>query len=555
MRATYEYKTEGLLMTVVGDTFFVNGFALPDDESNKLAAALDPEAFAATREEGRREERERVARFAQGLRRLVEADTSRTAAHARGRLAALALVLEQLGPAATPSPEGAEPAPAERCESRSKAGDRCDLPVGHAGGHEARRSDGASSSTSGWPGTPAAAPHGVEPAKLLHRFIDRSMCEPQDDEACTLAREAVRSLAALPPSAPHGGPAGGPKRPQYEPKTAEQRLGYLIEECGEVLAAAGKSVRWGLASYNPELPEDEQETNEQWLHRELLDLVAAIRRVEPLVGEVLGTVEQIDQLRRERDGWRARADELAAPPPQGEAGAIADDIERMVHAFPDDGRRAAVRALASRIRAIGAPQGEAAGAPSVARCCVCEENFEPGDAVRVDTDGSLLHDCDCEHPKVFTRDLPGDDHEPASPHQGSAEAGKWHAADSPEGKILLRTEAFLRGDIGTEYPPEWDEPDDTARPSMSVVSPEGSDEGSGTAEPPPMTDEQRAHSYRAAWGDMGAPVEPTPTPPGGPSEPVSRRCTTSCGWSWVGTADEPCPHCDEPRPAPGGPST
>ena len=33
-------------------------------------------------------------------------------------------------------------------------------------------------------------------------------------------------------------------KPEYEPKDTLQKLGYLIEECGEVLAAAGKSVRW-----------------------------------------------------------------------------------------------------------------------------------------------------------------------------------------------------------------------------------------------------------------------------------------------------------------------
>jgi len=42
-------------------------------------------------------------------------------------------------------------------------------------------------------------------------------------------------------------------KPQYEPKTTEQALGYLVEECGEVLAAVGKTQRWGLESTNPEL--------------------------------------------------------------------------------------------------------------------------------------------------------------------------------------------------------------------------------------------------------------------------------------------------------------
>lgn len=76
---------------------------------------------------------------------------------------------------------------------------------------------------------------------------------------------------------------GGPKRPEYEPQTVEQRLGYLVEECGEVLAAAGKSLRWGLDSRNPELPPGKRETNAEWLERELHDLEAAIARVREVL--------------------------------------------------------------------------------------------------------------------------------------------------------------------------------------------------------------------------------------------------------------------------------
>jgi len=73
-----------------------------------------------------------------------------------------------------------------------------------------------------------------------------------------------------------------PKRmkEEYKPETDDEHLGYLIEECGEVLAAAGKSVRWGLESCNPELPEELQEENEAWLLRELVDLKRAIRLLE-----------------------------------------------------------------------------------------------------------------------------------------------------------------------------------------------------------------------------------------------------------------------------------
>jgi len=67
---------------------------------------------------------------------------------------------------------------------------------------------------------------------------------------------------------------------RYRPQLREEILGKLVEECGEVLAAEGKMRRWGPDSYNPELPEDEQETNIEWLLRELRDLKEAITSVE-----------------------------------------------------------------------------------------------------------------------------------------------------------------------------------------------------------------------------------------------------------------------------------
>ncbi len=69
-------------------------------------------------------------------------------------------------------------------------------------------------------------------------------------------------------------------KPQYEPKTEQQLLGYLVEEAGEVQAAVGKSLRWGLDSYNPELPPDQRESNEQWLLREIADLEGACARMK-----------------------------------------------------------------------------------------------------------------------------------------------------------------------------------------------------------------------------------------------------------------------------------
>lgn len=71
---------------------------------------------------------------------------------------------------------------------------------------------------------------------------------------------------------------------EYEPKTTAQKLGYLVEECGEVQSAVGKSIRWGLDSANPELPQHEQETNRDWILRELDDLGMAIEYVREAIG-------------------------------------------------------------------------------------------------------------------------------------------------------------------------------------------------------------------------------------------------------------------------------
>jgi len=41
-------------------------------------------------------------------------------------------------------------------------------------------------------------------------------------------------------------------KPEYRPVTIDQKLGYLVEEAGEVLHAVGKTQRRGLDSFNPE---------------------------------------------------------------------------------------------------------------------------------------------------------------------------------------------------------------------------------------------------------------------------------------------------------------
>lgn len=50
-------------------------------------------------------------------------------------------------------------------------------------------------------------------------------------------------------------------------------LPHFLEECGEAIAAGGKTLRWGLDSYNPLLPVEEQELNKDWLIREIKDVI------------------------------------------------------------------------------------------------------------------------------------------------------------------------------------------------------------------------------------------------------------------------------------------
>jgi NTP pyrophosphatase (non-canonical NTP hydrolase) len=71
--------------------------------------------------------------------------------------------------------------------------------------------------------------------------------------------------------------------PRFLQAGFDKQLAHLVEECGEVLAAAGKTQRWGWASVNPLLPEVEQERNLVWLRRELGDLKEAIARLEATI--------------------------------------------------------------------------------------------------------------------------------------------------------------------------------------------------------------------------------------------------------------------------------
>jgi hypothetical protein len=67
--------------------------------------------------------------------------------------------------------------------------------------------------------------------------------------------------------------------PRFLQDGFDKNLAHFIEECGEALAAAGKTQRWGRNSVNPLLPKRQQETNEAWLRRELRDVEEAIDRL------------------------------------------------------------------------------------------------------------------------------------------------------------------------------------------------------------------------------------------------------------------------------------
>jgi NTP pyrophosphatase (non-canonical NTP hydrolase) len=67
---------------------------------------------------------------------------------------------------------------------------------------------------------------------------------------------------------------------EFRPTDLQGALAHLVEECGEVLSAAGKTQRYGFDSVNPLLPKHQQETNADWLWREMEDLKMAIDNLQ-----------------------------------------------------------------------------------------------------------------------------------------------------------------------------------------------------------------------------------------------------------------------------------
>lgn len=74
----------------------------------------------------------------------------------------------------------------------------------------------------------------------------------------------------------------------FLPSTCDGCLAHAIEECGEFIAAAGKTQRFGYLSVNPLLPPSEREPNLEWLRRELADVRQAMDRLEAQLDRAFG---------------------------------------------------------------------------------------------------------------------------------------------------------------------------------------------------------------------------------------------------------------------------
>lgn len=68
----------------------------------------------------------------------------------------------------------------------------------------------------------------------------------------------------------------------------DKGLAHLVEEAGELLAAAGKTQRFGVWSFNPLLSPCDQEINLVWLRREMADVRSALDRLDIAIEEEFG---------------------------------------------------------------------------------------------------------------------------------------------------------------------------------------------------------------------------------------------------------------------------
>ena len=109
-----------------------------------------------------------------------------------------------------------------------------------------------------------------------------------------------------------------------------QRLAHVQEEAGELVAAVGKTQRWGEYSVNPELPANLQEMNISWIIREWEDLKAAMSRY-------------LEDFAQKEDAWdivapylKEQNDALSGLNPEG-VGELVAAVEEMGEEFFDMG--------------------------------------------------------------------------------------------------------------------------------------------------------------------------------------------------------------------------
>lgn len=80
--------------------------------------------------------------------------------------------------------------------------------------------------------------------------------------------------------------------------TDRQFLDHVAEEAAEFLTAYAKMQRWGEDSVNPEVPVEEEETNIDWVHRELDDLEGAVERYRARIKLLPQTGETVPDVTR-----------------------------------------------------------------------------------------------------------------------------------------------------------------------------------------------------------------------------------------------------------------
>lgn len=131
--------------------------------------------------------------------------------------------------------------------------------------------------------------------------------------------------------------------PRYMRKGLEFAMGKLIEECGELQSALGKTMRWGWYSTNPELPVEEQERNMDWVLREMADVEDAIENLKNEMAH-----HQLAWIRDKPNEWHAHKNHEA---------------DKLLNKERDRANRAE-RALSDLLRVCDAAQIEA---PSVDR--------------------------------------------------------------------------------------------------------------------------------------------------------------------------------------------